>query len=98
MHFFFKVKGIEFKTLCLLEPTSPLTEIDICNAYKVLDDQPEIDSIVGVGVTESQNPKFCFIKDNIFIKPYVNFENKNLRRQDIKQEVLFLDGLYIYPR
>lgn len=86
----------EYDYVILLEPTSPLREVqDIDKAIKILINS-EADSIVGISRTESQNPAFLVTKDSNGL--IYGYENKNieiLRRQDIKEVYFFEGTIYI---
>lgn len=86
----------EYDYVILLEPTSPLREVqDIDKAIKILINS-EADSIVGISRTESQNPAFLVTKDSNGL--IYGYENKNieiLRRQDIKDVYFFEGTIYI---
>lgn len=88
-----------FDYIVLLEPTSPLRELeDIDNPIEILLKHKRAKSIVSVARLESGHPEF-----NINIDPYSGFIKKNdgnvnfnvLRRQDLN-DVFFFDGtIYI---
>lgn len=85
-----------FDYVVLLEPTSPLREIeDIDNPIEKLINS-SANSIVGISKTESQNPSFLVLKDEqSFISGYENPNIEVIRRQNIK-DVFFLEGsIYI---
>jgi len=86
----------EFDYIVLLEPTSPLREVnDIDKAVEYLFDS-RADSIVGISKTEDQNPAFLVLKDSKdFITGYENKDMKVLRRQDIKDVYFFEGTIYI---
>lgn len=91
--------GEDFDYIVLLEPTSPLTtSSDIDRALVLLHENRNIaDSIVGVSLSEANNPMFAVNLDsNNRIYPWVEEGfSKTLRRQDIP-EIYFKDGsLYI---
>ena len=89
--------GLNFDYTILLEPTSPLREVDdIDRALESLVDNEQFLSIVGVAKTESQNPAFLVKlgKSNSLSGLYSS-EIGKIRRQDI-QDVYFLEGsIYI---
>lgn len=89
--------GKYFDYVIMLEPTSPLTEfLDIEKAICELENKEAIaDSIVGIGLTESQNPIFTILKNKEgIIKTREAKDFSNLpRRQDI-EDVYFLDGSF----
>ena len=86
----------EFDYIVLLEPTSPLREIeDIDNSIKKLINS-NAQSIVGISKTESQNPSFLVLKNaESYISGYEHPNIEVVRRQNIKS-VFFLEGsIYI---
>ena len=88
--------GKEFDYIVLLEPTSPLREIeDIDLAIeKLLSSSAE--SIVGISKTEDQNPAFLINKDqDNYLSGYENKDMKVLRRQDISDVYFFEGTIYI---
>ena len=82
----------QYDILVLLEPTSPLREVeDIDNALEKLISLKGAKSIVGISLSESQNPAFLLSLDEQgIVKPLGSFNN-NLRRQDL-EKVYFLEG------
>ena len=82
----------QYDILVLLEPTSPLREAeDIDNALEKLINLTGAKSIVGISLSESQNPSFLISLDEQgMVKPLGSFNN-NLRRQDL-ENVYFLEG------
>ncbi len=86
----------EFDYVILLEPTSPLREVeDIDNAIVCLLDSTA-DSIVGIAKTEDQNPAFLIEKDSKnFIQGYEDKGMTVLRRQDIKDVYFFEGTIYV---
>jgi len=89
-------EGKCFDYVILLEPTSPLREVeDIDNAIKILVDKPEFDSIVGVCKAEDVHPAFMVsINKDGGLNPYEN-EMKALRRQELPDVYFFEGSVYV---
>ncbi len=89
---YLKNKGQEFDFILLLEPTSPLRDVqDIDNAIEKLESNKKAKSIVGVSKSESGHPSFLvsISKDN-FLIPYLK-EMTVKRRQEL-EDVFFFEG------
>uniref|UniRef100_UPI004048122F acylneuraminate cytidylyltransferase family protein n=1 Tax=Algoriphagus sp. TaxID=1872435 RepID=UPI004048122F len=85
-----------FDYILLLEPTSPLREVnDIDKAFEQLFSIPQAKSIVGISKVESQHPSFTVSLQNEsnFIQSKNNF--KVLRRQEIEELYFYEGSLYI---
>ncbi len=93
---YFRDQGKEFDYVLLLEPTSPLRDIeDIDNAIDILSNHSEAKSIVGVCKVENTHPIFIAkISKKGFLKPYTN-QMSSLRRQDIDDVYFFEGSLYL---
>ena len=88
--------GETFDYILLLEPTSPLREVnDIDKAFEQLLSIPQAKSIVGISKVESQHPSFTVSlqNENNFIQSKNNF--KVLRRQEIEELYFYEGSLYI---
>ena len=86
----------EFDYIVLLEPTSPLREIDDIDKSIEQLLNSDASSIVGISKTEDQNPAFLINKnDKSFITGYENKDMKVFRRQDIKDVYFFEGTIYI---
>lgn len=85
-------QGKDFDYLILLEPTSPLRDVeDVDKSIELLLNAPEFESMVGVCKAEDQNPVFMqVIDDNGRLLPYEK-EVRITRRQDVPN-VYFLEG------
>ncbi|MFQ6178955.1 cytidylyltransferase domain-containing protein [Bacillus paranthracis] len=80
--------------IILLQPTSPLrTSKDIQKAFKVFLEN-EADSLQSVCRADSHPYLLRKIEDGI-LSPYFNFDNKNLRRQDLKEVYQLNGAIYI---
>jgi len=91
----YESKGVVFKNVCLLEPTSPLTEPeDLITAYKKIDLE-NFNSVVGVGEVGSANPNFTVSIDNKNRILLNNAKNiRHVRRQDVSDYYFFDGSLY----
>lgn len=88
--------GKEFDYIILLEPTSPLREVDDIDRSIEYLLNSKADSIVGISKTEDQNPAFLIEKDtNNYLIGYKNKDMKVLRRQDINDVYFFEGTIYI---
>lgn len=89
-------EGNNFDYFILLEPTSPLRDIeDVDNAIEMLVDNREYDSVVGVCKAEDVHPAFMVkISDRGNLLPYEN-EMKALRRQDLPDVFFFEGSVYV---
>ena len=84
-------QGKIFDYLILLEPTSPLRDVeDIDKSLEMLIDHPIAKSIVGVCKSEGQHPISLTKIKNDFLVPYIE-RNKSVRRQDL-EELYFFEG------
>lgn len=92
----FKAEGKVFDYFILLEPTSPLREAeDVDKSIRMLIDQPEFDSIVGVCKAEDVHPAFMIkLGQNKQLIPY-EAEMKTLRRQDLPDVFYFEGTVYV---
>ena len=90
---FFNSKNINFDYVILLEPTSPLRQVeDIDNCIKkVL--RKKIDTMVSVTKVICQHPRFIYSinKKNILVPYITNNDNLYMRRQDI-DPLYYLEG------
>jgi len=90
---FFNSKNINFDYVILLEPTSPLRQVeDIDNCIKkVL--RKKIDTMVTVSKVICQHPRFIYSinKRNILVPYLANNDNLYMRRQDI-DPLYYLEG------
>ena len=88
--------GKEFDYIILLEPTSPLREVDDIDSSIEYLLNSKADSIVGISKTEDQNPAFLIEKDtNNYLIGYENKDMKVLRRQDINDVYFFEGTIYV---
>ncbi|PCJ20685.1 MAG: acylneuraminate cytidylyltransferase [Candidatus Cloacimonadota bacterium] len=92
---YYKQLNQEFDYIVLLEPTSPLREVkDIDLAIENLLSS-NAQSIVGVSLTEDQNPAFLVKLDqNNYLNKY-DIKSSTLRRQDIDDVYFYEGSIYI---
>ena len=91
----YKENGKEFDTVCLLQPTSPLrTEVDILNAYKLLEEN-DAEAITSVCEVD-HSPLWCMVlpEDNSLQEYRKNSEN-NVPRQKLDKYHRFNGAIYI---
>ena len=94
----FEESGEYFDIIVLLEPTSPLRDVeDIDKCVEILISNPKAKAIVSVAKLESTHPEFnVVIKNEGFIrKPDGTTNFKVLRRQDLKDIYFFEGSVYI---
>ena len=94
---FFEAKGETFDYLALLEPTSPLREVqDIDVGIKLLIDTSAARAVVSVAKLESGHPEFNVVIDSAtgcIRKMNGGADFRSLRRQEL-QDVYFLEGSF----
>jgi CMP-N,N'-diacetyllegionaminic acid synthase len=92
------IQGVTYHYICLLEPTSPLTDSDdIDHAIKLLDqNRAKADSIVGVTRVEECHPIFNVrLNEAGLIQPFMGGEFTSVRRQDVEELFMKEGSLYI---
>lgn len=95
---YFKNKGICFDYMIMLEPTSPLREVeDIDSSIEMLiNNRSRAVSIVGISRVEAAHPVFDVMVDNYgLIKPYTGDFSKVGRRQDLSELYFFEGTVYV---
>ena len=92
----YKMMGKMFDYFILLEPTSPLRDVeDLDSLIEILIDNPQCDSIVGVCKAEDVHPAFMVkLSENGFLLPYED-QMKTLRRQDLPDIFFFEGSVYV---
>lgn len=92
-----KNEGESFDFIVLLEPTSPLRDVnDIDNSIEMLIDHPQAESLLSVVRAEDANPSFMVtIADNGLMRPYLANTVSGMRRQDINDVYYFEGTIYI---
>lgn len=92
----YKAEDKNFDYFILMEPTSPLREVeDVDKSIRMIIDQPEFDSIVGVCKAEDVHPAFMVkLGDRQKLLPY-EAEMKTLRRQDLPDVYYFEGTVYV---
>jgi CMP-N,N'-diacetyllegionaminic acid synthase len=99
---FMSSKNISYEYLILLEPTSPLRDVeDISGALAMCMDSVDKISVVSVASAENYHPRFMFYlssKGQSTLVPYSGISPSNLRRQDILDKLYFIEGsVYVSP-
>lgn len=91
-----KSEGKEFDYFILLEPTSPLRDVeDVDTSIEILINAPDADSIVGICKAEDIHPAFMVkIKPNGLLEPY-EAKMKTLRRQELPDVYYFEGTIYV---
>jgi len=90
---FLKKEGEHYDYLVLLEPTSPLREVqDIDGAIELCATGPIITSVVGVAKVDSTHPSFLYSIGNGRLKPMQGKQPTGLRRQDLEKDYYYLEG------
>jgi len=83
----------DFNFVSMLEPTSPLRDENfIKKAHDNLINNPNAESLVGVSKVEDQHPSFLCKKDEFDLISPLSGSNKNIRRQDLKENYFFYEG------
>ena len=92
----YKMMGKMFDYFILLEPTSPLRDVeDLDSSIEILIDNHQCDSIVGVCKAEDVHPAFMVkLSENGFLLPYED-QMKTLRRQDLPDIFFFEGSVYV---
>lgn len=94
----FEKKGDYFDMVVLLEPTSPLRDVeDIDKCVEILLDNTKAKAIVGVAKLESGHPEFNMVinKDGFIRKLDGTTNFRVLRRQDLKDMYFFEGSIYL---
>ncbi len=92
---YFETKKMNYDTILLLEPTSPLRDhLDINNSLDYFISNKKAKSCVSIVKSEISHPSFLFNKKNNFINSYSK-SNNVVRRQDLN-ELFYPEGsIYI---
>lgn len=92
----YKQMGNPFDYFILLEPTSPLRDVeDVDKSIEMIIDDPNNDSIVGICKAEDVHPSFMVKIDlNNRLQPYEE-EMKSLRRQELPDVFYFEGSVYV---
>lgn len=91
-----KGRGREYDYFILLEPTSPLRDVeDVDKSIAMLVDHPESESIVGVAMSGTIHPAFMMtVGEDGFLKPLDNGRH-DVRRQDLPKVYFFEGSVYV---
>ena len=92
----FKKEGKQFDFFILLEPTSPLRDVeDVDKSIEMLVDNPEAESVMGVVRAEDSNPAFMVkIGTDGLMIPFMG-KAETMRRQDIPDAYYFEGTVYL---
>lgn len=93
---YLKSMGLIFDYLVLLEPTSPLRDVDdIDESIEMLfSNEERADSVVGVSLSENTHPDFLVkIGNDGLLKPYKDIMQA-VRRQDLERLYFFEGSIY----
>lgn len=89
-----KSEGRNFDIFVLLEPTSPLRDVeDIDKSISMLINNADAESIIGVSKIEDKHPDFLVLLENRFIRSYTNAYSVK-RRQDLDDLYFFEGSVY----
>jgi len=96
LEFYQRERDRRFDYLCILEPTSPLREVqDIDKPLEILL-QKQAGAIVGICKTEEINPAFLVEMDETKILKYLSDEKTRTQRRQEIHDVYFFEGtIYI---
>jgi len=91
-----KKEGKLFDYFILLEPTSPLRDVeDVDKSIEMLIDSPESESCVGVAMSGTIHPTYMVtINDRGLLQPYTSGEIV-YRRQDLQKVYFFEGSVYV---
>lgn len=91
-----KKEGNPFDYFILLEPTSPLRDVeDVDKSIEMLIDNPESESCLGVCMSGTIHPAFMVtVGENGFLQPYEP-DKQILRRQDLPSVYFFEGSVYV---
>ena len=87
-------EDIHPQIIVLLQPTSPLRNIEDINAAIRLFLDNECDSVVSV-CEPDHSPFWCFMFNEMYLQPLFGPEYKNMRRQDLPKVVMPNGAIYI---
>ena len=91
-----KAEGKYFDYFILLEPTSPLRDVeDVDKSIELLVDNPENDSIVGVAMSSTIHPAFMVVINQKGVLEAFEPDKQTLRRQDLPKVFFFEGSVYV---
>jgi len=95
---FFEERGIFFDNIVVLEPTAPLRDIqDVEIAIERLNED-DVDTVVGACKFEIDFSDIMVLKENGYIKPFLDVEKLTYRRQNTKNIVKLNAAVYAAKR
>ncbi len=87
-------EGIHPQIVILLQPTSPLRNVDDIDTAIKLFLENECDSVISV-CEPDHSPFWCFRFDGRYLQPLLGQEYKNMRRQDLPKVMMPNGAIYI---
>ena len=87
-------EGIHPQIIVLLQPTSPLRNVDDIDTAIELFLNNECDSVISV-CEPDHSPFWCFTFKGKYLQPLLNQEHKSTRRQDLPKVVMPNGAIYI---
>ena len=91
-----KTEGKHFDYFILLEPTSPLRDVeDVDKSIEMIVDNPENDSIVGVAMSGTIHPAFMVVINKRGVLEAFEPDKQTLRRQDLPKVFFFEGSVYV---
>jgi len=87
-------EGIHPQIVILLQPTSPLRNVDDIDTAIKLFLENECDSVISV-CEPDHSPFWCFRFDGRYLQPLFGQEYKNMRRQDLPKVMMPNGAIYI---
>lgn len=91
-----KAEGKDFDYFILLEPTSPLRDVeDVDKSIEMIIDNPQNDSIVGVAMSGTVHPAFMVVVNKDGVLEALEPDKQTLRRQDLPDVFFFEGSVYV---
>ena len=91
-----KAEGKDFDYFVLLEPTSPLRDVeDVDKSIEMIIDNPQNDSIVGVAMSGTVHPAFMVVVNKEGVLEALEPDKQTLRRQDLPNVYFFEGSVYV---
>ncbi len=91
-----KKEGKHFDYFILLEPTSPLRDVeDVDKSIEMLIDKPAVESIVGVAMSGTIHPNYMVTINNEGLLQQYTKEEIVYRRQDLQKVYFFEGSVYV---
>lgn len=91
-----KKERLNFDYFILLEPTSPLRDVeDVDKSIEMLVDNPESESVVGVAMSGTIHPAFMVVVGKNGYLQALEPDKQTLRRQDLPNVYFFEGSVYV---